>query len=110
DRGEAFLDGQLLLDGRDVLTDPAASGAGQVAGVERFEHQDHGKPLGPRQLLLDDVGGDPGSHLEWESHGQRPPEFADVMSWLGPRGPSPEERVVPSWVVCANVAHDGRRW
>ena len=57
---EALLDRELLLDRRLVLADPPAAGAGQVAGVERFEHQDHREPLGPRQLLLGDVAGDPG--------------------------------------------------
>ena len=70
---EAFLDRELLLDRRFVLADPAAAGAGQVAGVQRLEHQDHREPLGPRQLLLDDVAGDPGRHLQRESHDARPP-------------------------------------
>ena len=44
-RVEALLDRELLLDRRFVLADPAAAGAGQVAGVERLEHQDHREPL-----------------------------------------------------------------
>ena len=52
DRRQAFLDAELLLDGRLVLADAPAAGAGQVAGVQRFEHQherealpDHGVRL-----------------------------------------------------------------
>ena len=59
DRVEALLDRELLLDRRLVLADPAAAGAGQVAGVQRLEHQDQREPLGPRELLLGDVAGDP---------------------------------------------------
>ena len=39
DGGQAFLDAELFLDGRLVFADAAAAGAGQVAGVQRLEHQ-----------------------------------------------------------------------
>ena len=45
DRGQALLDRQLLLDRRLVLANPAAAGAGQVAGVQRLEHQHQREPL-----------------------------------------------------------------
>src|SRR5262245_20563546 len=37
DGAQAFLDRQLLLDGRFILADPAASRARQIAGMKRLE-------------------------------------------------------------------------
>ena len=68
DRGEALVDRELLLDRLDVLADPPAARAGQVAGVKRFEHQDHGELLGPGDLLLGHVAGDPAAHLKRKTH------------------------------------------
>ena len=40
-----------------VLADRPAARAGQVAGVQRFEHQHQGKPLVAGESLLQQVSG-----------------------------------------------------
>ncbi len=50
DGGQAFVDRQLLLDRRFVFANSPAAGARQVAGVQRFEHENHGELLGSRQF------------------------------------------------------------
>src|SRR5262249_23712001 len=68
DGGEAFLNGQLLLDGRFVFADAATAGAGEVASVERLEHEDEGKPLLAGDLFLGDVADHRGGEAEGKTH------------------------------------------
>ena len=44
--------GSVLLDGGLVLADAAAAGAGQVAGVQRLQHQHHREPLVDHRMRL----------------------------------------------------------
>ena len=57
DGRQAFVDRQLVLDGAGVFANPPAAGAGQVAGVQRLEHQHQRKFLFAGQLLLQQVTG-----------------------------------------------------
>ena len=52
DRGQALFERQLLLDGGLVLADAAAAGAGQVAGVQRLEHQHEREALVDHRMRL----------------------------------------------------------
>ena len=47
DRCQALLEAQLLLDGLGVFADAAAAGAGEVAGVQRLQHQHQRKGFAP---------------------------------------------------------------
>ena len=68
DRVEALLDGQLFLDGLRVFANAAAAGAGQIAGMQRFEHEHERKALRARQLFPGDVAGHGGRQGEGETH------------------------------------------
>src|SRR5205823_2622524 len=68
DAGETLLDAEPFLDRLAVLANPAATGAGQVAGVQRFEHQHQREALLAVDLLLDDVAGHGGRQAQRKSH------------------------------------------
>src|SRR5271157_772326 len=75
DARQAFVDRQLLLDRRFVLANSTASRTGQVAGVQRLEHQDHRELFGTRGPLSRHVTGDARGHFKGESHTALPPRF-----------------------------------
>ena len=45
DGGKALLDTQFFFNGLGIFSNPAASGAGQIASVQRLEHENEGKSL-----------------------------------------------------------------
>lgn len=49
-RAQALRQSELLRDRGFVLADPAAAGAGQVAGVQRFQHEHQRKPLADHRV------------------------------------------------------------
>src|SRR5262249_35926521 len=59
DRAEALLGSQLLFQDMARILNLPAAGAGQIAAVERLEHQHERVPLPSLQLLAQDVSGDP---------------------------------------------------
>jgi len=65
---EAILEGHEVLDGCGVLTDAAAAGASQVAGVKRFKLENGGEFLRAADFVLDDVRCNFGRERQWESH------------------------------------------
>jgi hypothetical protein len=65
---EALLQRHHVLERRGIFADAPAAGAGQVAGVQRFELQDHRKFGRLAELVLDDVAGDFLRQREWETH------------------------------------------
>ena len=67
-RREALLERHHILEVGRVLADASATGAGQVAGVERFELEDHRELRGPRDLVLDDVRSDLDRQGEGKTH------------------------------------------
>ena len=65
---QAILEGHHVLEAGGILANAATAGAGQIAGVERFELQHQGKPGRAQDLVLDDVTGDLDRQRERESH------------------------------------------
>ncbi len=65
---EALFQRHHVLERRGVFADASAAGAGQVAGVQRFELQDHRELGRLAQFVLDDVAGNFFRQREWESH------------------------------------------
>ena len=65
---QALLQRHHVLERRGIFADAPAAGAGEVAGVQRFELQDHRKLRRLAQLVLDDVAGDFFRQRKWESH------------------------------------------
>ena len=70
--GQALVQRQLLLQRVGVFADPPAAGAGQVAGVQRFEHQHQRKPPLARQLLLQQIAGQRAGEGKGKTHEQGP--------------------------------------
>ena len=64
----ALSDAQALVQDLVRIVDLATAGAGQVAAEQGLEHQHQGVAFRPSQLLLHDVGADPGRHREWNAH------------------------------------------
>ena len=67
-RAEAILQAHHVLERGRIFANPAAAGAGQVAGMQRLELEDGGELLRPPQLVADDVRRDLGRQRERESH------------------------------------------
>ena len=65
---KAFFQRHHVLEARGIFADAAAAGAGEVAGVQRFELQDHRKLGRLAELVLDDVTGDFFRQRKGESH------------------------------------------
>src|SRR5262249_20883417 len=72
DGGEALGEGELFLDGLRVFADAAAAGAGEVAGVQRLQHQHQREAL----LALDRLARHVRRHVrrqaERETHDSSP--------------------------------------
>ena len=66
DRGQALLDRELVLDRLLVLANAPAAGAGEIAGVQRLEHEHERIALLPRDFLLGDIAG----HVERQTQGK----------------------------------------
>ena len=66
--GQAFFQRHHVLEVGGIFADAAAAGAGEIAGVQRFELQDHGKLGRFAQFVLDDVTGDFRRQGKWKSH------------------------------------------
>ena len=75
--GQALLDRQPAVHRVGVFADPPAAGARQVAGVQRFEHQDQRKLLLARQLLAKQVG----CHRAGQGEGKSHREGAGIRDW-----------------------------
>ena len=67
-RREALFQRHHVLEGRGIFADAAAAGAGEVAGVQRFELQDHREFRRLAQFVFDDVAGDFFRQREGETH------------------------------------------
>ena len=67
-RGEAILQGHHVLEAGGVFTDAAAAGAGQVAGMQRFEREDQRESGRSPDFVLDNVPGDLNRQREREPH------------------------------------------
>ena len=65
---ETFFQRHHVLEVRGVFADAAAAGAGEIARVQRFELQHHGKLRRPAQFVFDDVTGDFLRQRKWEAH------------------------------------------
>ena len=74
---------ELLLDGRFVFANAAAAGAGEVAGVQRLEHQHQREALLAPELLLDHVAGHVGGQAEGETHDRSRSQGTGVRNQLG---------------------------
>ena len=59
---EALFRRQLALEDMTRILNLSAAGAGQIAAIERLQHEHQGVALAALQLLLEDVAGD-GPHL-----------------------------------------------
>jgi hypothetical protein len=59
-----------------ILSNPAAAGAGQIASVSRFEHQNEGKPLDSTQFLADKVTCHRNVKTGWKTH-----QNLDSLDW-----------------------------
>src|SRR5262249_20752615 len=56
-RGENFLDAQFLLNGFRVFANPPAASAGEIASVQRLQHEHEWETLFASDFLLGDVAG-----------------------------------------------------
>ena len=65
---EAILKGHEVLDRGGVLTDAAAAGAGEVAGMQRLKLKNRGELFGSADLVLDDIRRDFRRECQWKSH------------------------------------------
>ena len=65
---EAFFQRHHVLEIGGIFTDASAAGAGEIARVQRFELQDHGKLRRLAQFVFDDVTGDFLRQGKWKSH------------------------------------------
>jgi hypothetical protein len=65
---EAVVQAHNVLEGRRVLANAPAAGAGQVAGVQGLELQDSRELAYPQDLFLDDVCGDLGRERQRKPH------------------------------------------
>ena len=54
-RRQALFDGEHFVDRGLVFADAAAAGAGEIAGVERFEHHGQRKLLRPGDALASEI-------------------------------------------------------
>ena len=68
---QTLFDGQSAVHRLGVFPDAAAARAGEVAGVQRLEHQDQRKDLLTGQLLPQQVSGHRASEREGKSHRRR---------------------------------------
>ncbi len=66
--GETFFQRHHVLEVRGIFADAPAAGAGQVAGVQRFELQNHREFRGFANLMFDDVTGNFNCQCKWETH------------------------------------------
>ena len=66
--GQTILQAHHVLEAGGIFTNAAAAGAGQVAGVKRFELQHQRKPGRPQQFVFDDVPGDFRRQRQGETH------------------------------------------
>ena len=95
--GKAILEGHHVLEAGGILADAAATGAGEIAGVQRFELQHERKPRGAQNLVLNDVTGDSYRQRERKSHrmsvrSERSPRPAGAAAGSGPV-PRPMDRL-----------------
>jgi hypothetical protein len=60
--------GHHVLEGRGILADAAAAGAGEVAGVEGLQLEHHGEFGAALDTVRNDVFRDLGGQREGESH------------------------------------------
>ena len=67
-RFKAFFQRHHVLERRGIFADAAAAGAGQVAGMQRFELQDHRELGRLAELVLDDVTGNFFGQRKGKSH------------------------------------------
>jgi hypothetical protein len=65
---EALFQRHHVLEIRGIFADAAATGAGQIAGVQRFQLKDHRETGRFLDLMLDDVSGDFRRQSQGESH------------------------------------------
>ena len=68
-RGQALRERKPLVHRVGVFANPPAAGAGEVAGVQRFEHQNQRKVFFARQPLPQQVAGHRAGQREGKSHG-----------------------------------------
>ena len=55
-RAEAILQAHHILERGGIFTNPATTGASEIASMQRLELKDGGEFLSPTQLLRDHVG------------------------------------------------------
>ena len=67
-RRQAILQGQKIFQRSRIFPNPAAPGAGEITGMQRFKLQDCGKFFRPANLVADDVGGNLRREGERKSH------------------------------------------
>ena len=67
-RREALFQRHHVLERRGIFADAPATGAGEIARVQRFELQHHGKLRRLAQFVFDDVTGDFLRQRKWKSH------------------------------------------
>ena len=69
DRGQSVLHREALVEDVIGIVDLAASGAGEIAAKQRLHHEHERITLHAHQVLLDEVGADPGDVTEGNSQG-----------------------------------------
>ena len=67
-RGQAILQRQDVFQRSGIFTNPTATGARKITGMQRLELQHGGKFLRPTKLVADDIGGDLARKRERKSH------------------------------------------
>jgi hypothetical protein len=92
-RPEAIFQAHHILQGCGVFTNPPATGAGQVASVQRLKLKNRGELLRATQLMPDHVGRDFRGEREWKSHKS---EDSNRTRWRVNRPPK-ETRSLFAW-------------
>ena len=74
-RGQAILEAHHVFEAGGIFADASAAGAGQIAGVQRFELQDQREPGRAQHFMLNNVTGDLRRQSERKAHRIRFLEF-----------------------------------
>ena len=101
---QALLDGEAVLEVGGVFADAPAAGAGEVAGVQRLEHQHEREARRAGQLVLGHVADHVGRQAQGESHGV---SVQGLVRWYN--DPHGRARLLPSH-RCGDLSdawHDG---
>ena len=65
---QAILQRHHVLEAGGIFADAPATGASEIAGVQRFKLQHQSELWRPQHLMLNDMGGDFRRQREWKSH------------------------------------------